>query len=84
MFHTGHVLLIVGMEVVLASTKVVPQTAGVKKDVELQYDLGNLLASDLNTLDSQSLRYVVNLCLRVHTYSVLYILSTAETERMNT
>lgn len=48
------------MEAVLASTKVQSQSTEVKKDVELQYDLGNLLASDLNALDSQSLRCVVN------------------------
>lgn len=53
-------LLVVGMEVVLSSARVESQSTEVKKDVELQYDLGNLLASDLNTLDSQSLRYVVS------------------------
>lgn len=52
--------MLVGMEAVLASTKVQSQSTEVKKDVELQYDLGNLLASDLNALDSQSLRCVVN------------------------
>ena len=52
--------LVVGMEVVLASARVESQSTEVKKDAELQYDLGNLLASDLNTLDSQSLRCVVS------------------------
>lgn len=33
------------------------KTTSVVKDVELQYDLGNLLATDLNPLDAESLRY---------------------------
>ena len=46
----------VDLEAVLASKKVQTKTTGVAKDVELHYDLGNMLATDLNALDTQALR----------------------------
>ena len=43
---------IMDVEAILGQYK----STSVPKDVELQYDLGNLLASDLNSLDTESLR----------------------------
>ena len=44
------------VEAILLSKKAQFKTTDVLKDVELQYDLGNLLATDLNTLDVELLR----------------------------
>ena len=54
----------VDVEAVLASKKVQTRTTEVAKDVELHYDLGNMLATDLNALDTQALR-CVRACVRV-------------------
>ena len=47
----------VDLEAVLAAKKAQYKSTEVQKDVELQYDLGNLLATDLNPLDAQALKY---------------------------
>lgn len=47
----------VDLEAVLAAKKAQYKSTEVKKDVELQYDLGNLLATDLNPLDAQAMKY---------------------------
>ena len=47
----------VDLEAVLAAKKAQYKSTEVQKDVELQYDLGNLLATDLNPLDVQALKY---------------------------
>ena len=45
------------VQAILDSKQAKYKTTEVSKEVELQYDLGNLLATDLNSLDSASLRY---------------------------
>jgi hypothetical protein len=40
---------------ILESRKAQYKTVQVTKEVELQYDLGNLLATDLNPLDASAL-----------------------------
>ncbi len=47
------------VQAILDSKQAKYKTTDVSKEVELQYDLGNLLATDFNTLDSASLRYEV-------------------------
>ena len=44
------------LEAILASKKAQYKSTAVKKDVELQYDLGNMLAYDLNPLDEQAIK----------------------------
>lgn len=44
------------VEKILESRKAQYKTVEVTKEVELQYDLGNLLATDLNPLDASALR----------------------------
>ena len=44
------------VDALLASQQSKYKSTAVQKEVELQYDLGNMLASDLNTLDTDSLR----------------------------
>lgn len=44
------------VEEILESRKAQFKTVEVTKEVELQYDLGNLLASDLNPLDAVALK----------------------------
>lgn len=44
------------VEEILESRKAQYKTVEVTKEVELQYDLGNLLATDLNPLDASALR----------------------------
>ena len=46
------------MEAILASSKLQHKSTDVNKEVELQFDLRNLLATDLNSLDTGALRYV--------------------------
>lgn len=41
---------------ILESRKAKYKTVEVTKEVELQYDLGNLLANDLNPLDASALK----------------------------
>ncbi len=43
---------------ILDSRKAKYKNTDVTKEVELQYDLGNLFATDLNPLDASALRYV--------------------------
>lgn len=45
------------LEAVLAAKKAQYKSTEVQKDVDLQYDLGNVLATDLNPLDGQALKY---------------------------
>lgn len=45
------------VQAVLDSRKAKYKTTDVSKEVDLQYDLGNLLVTDLNPLDNDSLRY---------------------------
>lgn len=44
------------VQAILESRQARYKTTAVSKEVELQYDLGNLLATDLNPLDTDSLR----------------------------
>ena len=47
------------MEEILATTgRVQHKSTEVLKEVELQFDLGNLLATDLNSLNTEALRYM--------------------------
>ena len=55
----GLVQMDVDLEAVLAARKAQYKSTVVEKEVELQYDLGNLLATDLNPLDAQALKYVL-------------------------
>ena len=41
---------------VLEAKKAQYKSTEVQKDVELQYDLGNLLATDLNPLDTKAIK----------------------------
>ena len=43
-------------ESILASKQAQYKSTEVEKDVELQYDLGNLLVTDLNNLDTDELK----------------------------
>jgi len=43
-------------EAILAAKAAEFKSTTVEKDVELQYDLGNLLAVDLNSLDTGEIR----------------------------
>ena len=45
------------VDAVLADQQSRNKALEVQKEVELQFDLGNLLASDLNDLDTAALRY---------------------------
>lgn len=45
------------VQAILDSRQAKFKTTDVSKEVELQYDLGNLLATDFNSLDSEALRY---------------------------
>ena len=47
----------VDLEAILAAKTAQYKSTDVQKDVELQYDLGNILATDLNPLDAQALKY---------------------------
>ena len=49
-------LFIMDAEAILASRKAQYKSTEVNKEVELQFDLGNLLATDLNSLDTDALR----------------------------
>ena len=46
----------VDLEAVLEAKKAQYKTIEVSKEVELQYDIGNLLATDLNPLNVQALK----------------------------
>ena len=46
----------VDLEAVLEAKRAQYKSIEVHKEVELQYDLGNLLASDLNPLDTQAMK----------------------------
>ena len=46
------------MDSILSARKAQFKTTEVSKEVELQYDLGNLLVTDLNPLNEALLRYV--------------------------
>ena len=46
----------IDLQAVLEAKKSQYKSIEVKKEVELQYDLGNLLATDLNPLDTQALK----------------------------
>ena len=41
---------------ILSASKLERKSTDVSKEVELQFDLGNLLATDLNSLDTEALR----------------------------
>lgn len=56
----------VDLEAVLAAKKAQYKSTEVQKDVDLQYDLGNLLATDLNPLDDQAMTYVTPAIYRLH------------------
>lgn len=47
------------VDAVLAAREGRYKTTAVEKDVEPQYDLGNLLITDLSSVDSEELRYPV-------------------------
>lgn len=49
--------MIMEVDSILSARKARYKTTEVTKEVELQFDLGNLLAADLNPLDEVSLRY---------------------------
>lgn len=55
---TGHEHRVSKMDVdeILAASKSQRKSTDVDKDVELQFDLGNLLATDLNSLDTEALK----------------------------
>ena len=42
---------------ILSASKLELKSTDVSKEVELQFDLGNLLATDLNSLDTEALRW---------------------------
>ena len=44
------------MDKILSASKLELRSTDVSKEVELQFDLGNLLATDLNSLDTEALR----------------------------
>ena len=44
------------VEAILATSAAQHKSTEVNKEVELQFDLRNLLATDLNSLDSEALR----------------------------
>ena len=46
------------VEAILAASTAQHKSTEVNKDVELQFDLRNLLATDLNSLDTETLRYI--------------------------
>ena len=46
----------VDLEAVLEAKKAQYKSVEVRKDVELQFDAGNLLATDLNPLDQQAMK----------------------------
>lgn len=46
----------VDVDEILAASKSQRKSTDVDKDVELQFDLGNLLATDLNSLDTEALK----------------------------
>lgn len=46
----------IDLQAVLEAKKSQHKSIEVKKEVELQYDLGNLLATDLNPIDTQALK----------------------------
>ena len=46
----------VDLEAVLEAKRVQYKSIEVPKDVELQYDVGNLLATDLNPLDHHAMK----------------------------
>ena len=45
------------VDAILAAKRSKYKSTDVHKEVDLQYDLGNLLASDLNALDTSRLRF---------------------------
>ena len=47
------------VEAILATSTVQHKSTEVNKEVELQFDLRNLLATDLNSLDIEALRYKI-------------------------
>ena len=49
---------------ILESRKAKYKSTEVPKEVELQFDLGNLLATDLNPLDASALRYQAGILTR--------------------
>ena len=46
------------VEAILATSRPQHKNTEVNKEVELQFDLRNLLATDLNSIDTGALRYV--------------------------
>lgn len=44
---------------ILSASKLERKSTDVSKEVELQFDLGNLLATDLNSLDTEALRWLL-------------------------
>ena len=63
----------VDVDALLAESKSKHKSTEVKKDVELQFDLGNLLATDLNIIDTAAFRCVcvcVCVCMCVYVYVV--------------
>ena len=50
------------VDALLAENKSKHKSTEVKKDVELQFDLGNLLATDLNIIDTAAFRCVCVWC----------------------
>ena len=48
------------VQAILDSKQAKYKSTEVHKEVELQYDLGNLLATDHNALDSAALRYIIS------------------------
>jgi hypothetical protein len=59
------------VEAILATSAVKHKSTEVNKEVELQFDLRNLLATDLNSLDTEALRYKV--ILKIKNYVYLYM-----------
>ena len=49
------------LQAVLEAKKAQYKSIEVTKEVELQYDLGNILATDLNPLDAHGMKYDVSL-----------------------
>ena len=45
------------VDAILATSAAQHKSTEVNKEVELQFDLRNLLATDLNSLDTEALRY---------------------------
>lgn len=69
------------LEAVLAARKAQYKSTEVQKDVDLQYDLGNVLATDLNPLDGQAMKYEKHRLYQLYTmgYFMPYITGVEKT-----